>query len=146
MKLTGKIVFALFILPLLIGVVVPIDEVRTCCAILLVFISLPVAIIWCVDRFRNDEGGTFFRGFMRVALIGLGVVCVLVALGVIGWLLWNLVVKREKSFEMGSLGFILAMLVFGVGMVKLGFSPRFGRKDALDPGTPPVLADRPSGN
>jgi hypothetical protein len=95
--------------------------------VFLVFISLPVAIIWCIDRFRNDEGGAFFRGFMRVALVGLGVTCVLVALGVIGWVLWNVLVQREKSFEIGSLGFILAMLVFGAGMVKLGFSRKFSK-------------------
>ena len=132
MKLSGKIVAALFYLPLLIGVVVPIDEVRTGCAILLVFISIPVAIIWCVDRFRNDEGGAFFRAFMRIALILLGAACALTALGVIGWVLWNTVVKKEEQFQPGSIGFIIGMLIFGLGMVKLGIAKRFAPRTAED--------------
>lgn len=93
-------------------------------AIAYIFLAIPFAILRAIDFYRDNDGTTFFsRAFnllFRVPLALFGLVCIVAGLSIIGWVLYNILVERQKEYTgpswilgLGSFGVAVPLVVFG---------------------------------
>jgi hypothetical protein len=124
MKINGRLVILALTLPIFVFAIVNNDDVRGICACIWMLLSIPMSIIWAIDKFRTSNNGAFFTLIVRVLVLTLGVSAIVISMGVIGMLAWDYIEKNELPSGPGSLSFIIAMMIFGFYMIRLGTSKR----------------------
>jgi hypothetical protein len=89
----------------------------TVLVIVYIYLFIPFAILRAIDFYRtNDDTTKFGRVFnivFRVPLALFGLTCLVVGVAIIGWVLYNVFVQRQKEYSGPS--FIFGLGSFGVG-------------------------------
>ncbi|MDR3457947.1 MAG: hypothetical protein P4N60_10910 [Verrucomicrobiae bacterium] len=87
-------------------------------AILFIFLLIPFAIVQLVDFYRTNDGttwfGRIFNVVFRVPLALFGLACLVGGGSIIGWVLYNVFVGRQKEYTGPS--FVFGLGSFGVGV------------------------------
>ncbi len=83
-----------------------------------VFLLIPIGILRMIEFYRTNDGTTIpsriFNALFRAPLALFGLVCLVVGIGIVGWVLYNLFVERQKDYSGPS--FITGIASFGVGI------------------------------
>jgi len=86
--------------------------------IIYIFLLLPLGILRMIDIYRTNDGATLpariFNAVFRVPLALFGLVFIVVGVALIGWVLWNVFVERQKVYS--GPHFISGWGSFGVGV------------------------------
>jgi hypothetical protein len=86
--------------------------------IVYIFLLIPWGILRAIDFYRNNNATTLFsrifNALFRVPLALFGLTCLLAGLSIIGWVLYNILVERQKEYS--GPNFILGLGSFGVGV------------------------------
>jgi hypothetical protein len=106
-----------------LGVPVAASKVRnptvaTVLGIVYIFLLIPVGILRMIEFYRTNGGTSLlsriFNAVFRVPLALFGLVCLLTGVAIIGWVLYNIFVERQKEYT--GPRFILGLGSFGVGV------------------------------
>lgn len=109
--------------------------------IVYILLLIPFGILRMIDFYRTNDGTTFlsriFNALFRLPLALFGLVCLVAGVAIIGWVLDNVLVERQK--ESSGPSFVFSLGSFGVG-VPLGFmaGSRCGRSYAAEKRLRPV--------
>lgn len=91
--------------------------VSTVLAIAYILLLIPIGLLRMIDFYRANDGTTkisrIFNLIFRVPLALLGFICLAAGITLIGWVLYNVFVKRQKEYSGPS--FILGLGSFGIG-------------------------------
>jgi hypothetical protein len=83
-----------------------------------ILLFIPIGILRVIEFYRANDGTTvfsrIFNVLFRVPLALFGLVCLVVGVGIIGWVLYNLFVERQKEYSGPS--FITGLGNFGVSV------------------------------
>jgi hypothetical protein len=110
-------------LPVYLGVPVAVSKIHnqttdTLLALVYIYLLIPFAILRAIDFYRTNDGttlfGRIFNIVFRVPLALFGLTCLLTGLAIIGWVFYNVFVKRQKEYS--GPGFIFGLGSFGVGV------------------------------
>jgi hypothetical protein len=86
--------------------------------IIYIFLLIPFGILRMIDFYRTNDGRTvlsrIFNVMFRVPLALFGVVCLVAGVALIGWVLYNVFVERQKEYS--GPRFIFGLGSFGVGL------------------------------
>jgi len=86
--------------------------------IVYIFLLIPLGILRLIDFYRTNQGTTLlsrlFNAAFRVPLAFFGLVCLLAGIALIGWVLYNVFVSRQKEYTGPHL--VLGLGSFGVGV------------------------------
>jgi hypothetical protein len=86
--------------------------------IVYIFLLIPFGILRMIDFYRTNDGTTLlsriFNALFRVPLALFGAVCLVAGVAIIGWVLYNLLVERQKEYS--GPGFVFGLSSFGVGV------------------------------
>jgi hypothetical protein len=96
----------------------PNQTAGTVLGIVYIFLLIPFGILRMIDFYRTNNGLTLpariFNVVFRVPLALFGLMCVLTGVSLIGWVLYNMFVERQKDYS--GPRFILGWSSFGVGV------------------------------
>lgn len=92
--------------------------------IVYIFVLIPFGIVRMIDFYRTNNGTTMpariFNAVFRVPLALFGLLCVVAGVSLIGWVLYNLFVKRQKEYSgphsvsgWGSFGVGVPLVLYG---------------------------------
>jgi len=96
-------------------------------AVAWLFISIPVSILVFLDWFRSPSTGRLgrsLRNIARVPVLLFGVLAVLIGVGVLTWIAYNLLIERQAAFRWASFEIVSAMAsvtMFGVYLIRVSF-------------------------
>ena len=94
------------------------QTVESVLGIAYIFLLIPFAILRAIDFYRtNDDTTMFGRIFnivFRVPLALFGLTCLVVGVAIIGWVLYNVFVRRQKEYS--GPNYIFGLGSFGVGV------------------------------
>ena len=106
------------------------------------FLIIPMGILQAIDFYRTNDGTTafsrVFNALFRVPIALFGLVCGLVGITIIGWVLYNIFVERQKEysgpsfvFGLGSFGVGVPLIIFGWFALRSAFKrkPEFTPED-----------------
>ena len=105
------------------------ETARSVLGIVYLFLLIPCAIVKCIDYYKTNAGGSFisrlFNVLFRVPLALFGLLCLLGGLSIIGWVLYNVCVQRQKQYTgphwiigIGSFGFGVPLVLYGWGTIR----------------------------
>lgn len=100
------------------------ETVTAVVGITYILLLIPIGILRLIEFYRSNDGTTFlsrmFNVLFRVPLALFGLVCVVAGIGIIGWVLYNLLFERQKEYSgptfitgLGSFGFGVPLVLFG---------------------------------
>jgi len=100
------------------------ETVTAVVGIAYIFLLIPIGILRMIEFYRSNDGTTIlsriFNVLFRVPLALFGLVCLVVGIGIIGWVLYNLFVERQKEYSgpsfitgFGSFGVSVPLILFG---------------------------------
>jgi hypothetical protein len=94
------------------------ETVSAVLGIVYIFLLIPVGILRMIEFYRTNDGTTLlsriFNLLFRVPLALFGLVCLVVGVAIIGWVLYNVFVERQKEYS--GPGFVIGLVSFGVGV------------------------------
>lgn len=107
-----------------VGLILNHETITAVLAIIYIFLLIPFGILRMIDFYRSNDGTSAlsrtFNLLFRVPLGLFGLVCVAVGFGIIGWVLYNLFVERQKEYSgpsfisgLGSFGVSVPLILFG---------------------------------
>ena len=86
--------------------------------IVYIFLLVPFGILKLIDFYRTNDGTTFFTRIFnvlfRVPLALFGLMCLVAGVAIIGWVLFNVFVERQKEYSGPS--FVVGLGSFGVSV------------------------------
>ncbi|MBI5775108.1 MAG: hypothetical protein HZA89_15395 [Verrucomicrobia bacterium] len=104
---------------------VPNETVGGVLAIVYIFLLIPFGILRMIDFYRTNDGATLssrvFNVLFRVPLALFGFVCLVAGVAIIGWVLYNIFVERQKEYTGPSFFFGLGSFGVGVPLVLYGW-------------------------
>jgi uncharacterized membrane protein (DUF485 family) len=87
-------------------------------SIVYIFVLIPVGILRMIEFYRTNDGSTkrsqVFNALFRVPLALFGLVGLVAGVVVIGWVLYNVFVERQKEYT--GPRFVVGLGSFGVGV------------------------------
>jgi hypothetical protein len=93
--------------------------------IVYIFLLIPFGIVRMIDFYRTNEGTTFlgriFNALFRVPLALFAFVCLIAGAAIIGWVLYNVFVERQKEYSGPRLVFGWGSFGVGVPLVLYGW-------------------------
>jgi hypothetical protein len=100
------------------------ETVSAVLGIVYIFLLIPFGVLRVIDFYRTNDGTTLlsrvFNAVFRVPLALFGLVCLVVGISIIGWVLYNLFVERQKEysgprfiFGWGSFGVAVPLVLYG---------------------------------
>ncbi len=103
---------------------IPNETARSVLGIIYILLLIPFGIVKTIEYYRTNEGTTrlsrIFNTLFRVPLALFGLVCLLAGLSLIGWVLYNVFIKRLKEYSgprfvmgLGSFGFGVPLVLYG---------------------------------
>lgn len=94
------------------------ETVSTVLGIVYIFLLIPIGILRMIEFYRTNDGTTLlsriFNILFRVPLALFGLVCLVVGVAIIGWVLYNVFIERQKEYSGPS--FVIGLGSFGVGV------------------------------
>jgi hypothetical protein len=110
-------------LPVVAGIISH-DMFITVLAIIYILVLIPFGILRLIDFYRSDDGTTLprrvFNVLFRVPLALFGLVCLVAGAGIIGWVLYNVLIERQAEYTgpsfivgLGSFGISVPLLFYG---------------------------------
>ena len=92
--------------------------------IVYIFLLIPFGILRLIDFYRTNDGTTLlkrvFNALFRVPLAFFVLVCLIAGIALIGWVLYNVFVSRQKEYTgphlvlgLGSFGFGVPLVLYG---------------------------------
>jgi hypothetical protein len=94
------------------------ETVTAVVGIVYIFLLIPIGILRMIEFYRTNDDTTvlsrIFNVLFRVPLALLGLVCLVVGIGIVGWVLYNVFIERQKEYSGPS--FIIGFGSFGVGL------------------------------
>src|SRR5262245_26202276 len=94
------------------------QTVASVLGIVYILLLIPFGILRLIDFYRANDGTTvlsrIFNVLFRVPLALFGFLCLVAGVAIIGWVLYNVLVERQKEYS-GS-RFIVGLGSFGVGV------------------------------
>ena len=94
------------------------ETITAVLAIVYTFLLIPFGILRVIDFYRTNDGKTMlsrvFNVVFRVPLAVFGFVCLVAGIAIIGWVLYNVFVERQKEYS--GPPFILGLASFGFGV------------------------------
>jgi len=101
-----------------LAVWIDVPWLATVFAILSVFVALPLCILLYRDALRKardtNDAGAVVLAALSFPLRLLGVASVIIGIGTLSWMMYNLIVERQPEFRPGSTKQVLALVVFVV--------------------------------
>ena len=86
--------------------------------IIYIFLLIPFALVRTIDFYRTNDGttrfGRIFNVMFRVPLALFGLACLVGGGSIIGWVLYNVFIERQKGYSGPS--FVFGLGGFGVGV------------------------------
>ena len=93
-------------------------------------IVMPIGILQLIDFYRSNNGNTTFsRAFnvlFRAPLALFGLVCLVTGVTIVGWILYNVFIERQKEYTgpksvwgFGSFGLGIPLILFGWSTLRL---------------------------
>jgi hypothetical protein len=128
MNSKASIVFAAYLLVYLgvpvVAAKVSNQTVGAVLGIVYILLLIPYGILRMIDFYRTNDGATLlrriFNAVFRVPLALFGLVCLVAGVAIIGWVLYNELVKRQKEYSgprfiigEGSFGVAVPLVIFG---------------------------------
>jgi hypothetical protein len=103
---------------------VPNETARTVLGIVYIFLLIPFGILRAIEYYRTNDGTTLlsriFNIVFRVPLALFGLLCIVAGISIIGWVLYNVLVERQKEyngphfvFGWGSFGVAVPLVLYG---------------------------------
>ena len=100
------------------------DTVRDVLGLIYMLLLIPIGILRMIDFYRTNDGTTLprrvFNVLFRVPLALFGLACLLAGVAIIGWVLYNVLVERQKEYTgprwvigLGSFGVGVPLVMFG---------------------------------
>jgi uncharacterized membrane protein len=100
------------------------QTVASVLGIVYVLLLIPFGILRVIDFYRTNDGTTVIRRvfniLFRVPLALFGFVCLVAGIAIIGWVLYNVFVQRQKEysgprsiFRLGSFGVGVPLVLYG---------------------------------
>jgi hypothetical protein len=94
------------------------ETVRATLAIIYILVLIPFGILRLIDFYRSNDGTTLprrvFNVLFRVPLALFGLVCLVAGAGIIGWVLYNVIIERQAEYTVPS--FIVGLGSFGISV------------------------------
>ena len=94
------------------------QPVASVLGIVYILLLIPFGILRMIDFYRTNDGTTMLRRvfnvLFRVPLALFGFVCLVAGVAIIGWVLYNVLVERQKEYS--GPRFIVGLGSFGVGV------------------------------
>ena len=94
------------------------ETVSAVLGIAYIFLLIPIGILRMIEFYRRNDGTTvlsrIFNVLFRVPLALFGLVCLVVGVAIIGWVLYNVFIERQKEYS--GPGFVIGLGSFGVGV------------------------------
>jgi hypothetical protein len=94
------------------------ETVTSVLVIVYIMLVIPIGVLQGIDFFRTNDGNTtfsrIFNALFRVPLALFGLVCLISGIAIIGWVVYNVFVERQKEYSGPS--FVLGLGSFGVGL------------------------------
>ena len=89
-----------------------------------IFLLIPIGILRMIEFYRSNNGATIlsrmFNVLFRIPLAFFGLICLVAGIAIIGWVLYNLFVERQKEYTgpsfitgFGSFGVSVPLILFG---------------------------------
>jgi hypothetical protein len=82
-----------------------------------IFLLIPFGILRLIDYYRTNDGTTLlrriFNALFRVPLALFGLLCIVAGGSIIGWVLYNVLIERQKEYT--GPGLVFGLGSFGVG-------------------------------
>ena len=108
------------------------ETVTAVVGIAYIFLLIPIGILRMIEFYRTNDGTTIlsrtFNFLFRVPLALFGLVCLVVGVGIIGWVLYNILVERQKEYNgpsfvtgLGSFGVSVPLILFGLFTLRSSF-------------------------
>jgi Kef-type K+ transport system membrane component KefB len=89
------------------------------------FIIVPILILSLIDVLHNhkeDKLNPVLKAFAHMVSFSLGMTAYIIGLSMLLWIGYNLLIERQPEFHTGgSIGIIIIMVVFGLGLIKQVF-------------------------
>ncbi len=86
--------------------------------IVYIFLLVPLGILKLIDFYHTNDGTTLFSRIFNLLFGGplafFGLVCLVAGVAIIGWVLYNVFVERQKEYSGPS--FVVGLSSFGVGV------------------------------
>src|SRR5262249_20779853 len=82
------------------------DDVALTVAMVWLIVSVPVSILLFLDWFRSPSTGGLGRGLRNIArapVFLFGAIAVLIGVGVLAWVAYNVLIVRQREFRWTSL-------------------------------------------
>lgn len=100
------------------------ETVSTVLGIVYILLLVPFGILRTIDYYRTNDGQTLiarlFNAVFRVPLTLFGLVCLVAGISIIGWVLYNVFVERQRDytgpqiiFGFGSFGVGVPLVLYG---------------------------------
>jgi hypothetical protein len=103
----------------------PNQTVGSVLGIVYIILLIPFGILRMIDFYRTNDGTTLlsriFNALFRVPLALFGLVCLMAGIAIIGWVLYNVLVERQKEYSGPHLIFGLGSFGVGVPLVLYGW-------------------------
>ena len=94
------------------------QTVASVLGIVYILLLIPFGILRMIDFYRTNDGTTMlsrvFNVLFRVPLALFGFVCLVAGVAMVGWVLYNVFVERQKEYS--GPRFIVGLGSFGVGV------------------------------
>jgi hypothetical protein len=94
------------------------ETISAVIAILYILVLIPIGILRMIDFYRTNDGTTVlsrvFNILFRVPLALFGLLCLVAGVAIIGWVIYNVFVERQKEYS--GPRWILGLGSFGVGV------------------------------
>ena len=101
-----------------IGLNLPNENATVVIGLIYMFLLIPIGILLAMDFYRTNDGTTFlgriFNVLFRVPLAMFGLVCLITGVAIIGWVLYNVFIQRQKEYT--GPRYVIGLGSFGVGL------------------------------
>ena len=99
-------------------------------AIVWLFVSIPVSILVFLDWFRSPSTGGLGRGMRNIARVPIflfGAIAVLIGVGVLAWIAYNLFIETQPEFRefrwtsIEGVAAMVSIVMFGIYLISVSF-------------------------
>ena len=108
------------------------ETVTAVVGIAYIFLLIPIGILRMIEFYRSNDGTTIlsriFNVLFRVPLALFGLVCLIAGIAIVGWVLYNLFVERQKEYTgpslitgVGSFGVSVPLILYGLFTLRSSF-------------------------